>query len=298
MTVKQDTAKVLGTLYDLGHGASPQGEELSRLTDLPPERLNDAISILELSGYVRPLRTLGTAPFDFHQASLTPSGRYEWERAVAAAASDEQTGAEAARSGLPPNARPVVRESVQPSGSPYGFTDADWEAIDVERNSRNLIVVFGYQWTDSKFYEPERLLDQVEADFAKAMEASRASDALTLSFTRLEAAYGEHLFNQIARSIIAADIAVFDISDLNPNVMIEVGVALTWGTRMHPIIDTDSRDSALKALPTDISGQTWADYRDSGSIWIDLQHDAKMVELVRRAARLKVRRLEQITSAL
>ena len=57
----------------------------------------------------------------------------------------------------------------------------------------------------------------------------------TLNFCPLAAGYGEHLFNEIARDVISADIAVFDTSDLNPNVMLEMGVALTWGVRVLPI---------------------------------------------------------------
>jgi hypothetical protein len=48
--------------------------------------------------------------------------------------------------------------------------------------------------------------------------------------------YGEYLFNEIARDIISADIAVFDTSGLTPNVMLEMGVALTSGTRVPPIL--------------------------------------------------------------
>jgi hypothetical protein len=51
------------------------------------------------------------------------------------------------------------------------------------------------------------------------------------------------------------DIAVFDVSDLNPNVMIEIGVALTWGIRMLLI-----RENGSPTPPSDISGQTWAKY--------------------------------------
>ncbi len=50
-----------------------------------------------------------------------------------------------------------------------------------------------------------------------------------LEFHPLATGYGEHLFNEICRDIISADIVVFDTSDLNPNVMREMGVVLTWG---------------------------------------------------------------------
>jgi hypothetical protein len=74
------------------------------------------------------------------------------------------------------------------------------------------------------------------------------------------AGYGEHLFNKIAVDIISSDIAVFETSDYNPNVMIEMGVALTWGVRVLPI-----KKKGRPIPPSDISGQTWAKYTDDGS---------------------------------
>jgi hypothetical protein len=62
-----------------------------------------------------------------------------------------------------------------------------------------------------------------------------SKEKITLQFEKLTAGYGEHLFNTIVRSIIGSDIAVFEVSDQNPNVMIELGVALTWGVRVLPL---------------------------------------------------------------
>ncbi len=103
-------------------------------------------------------------------------------------------------------------------------------------------------------------------------------------FQSLAAGYGEHLFNEIARNIISADIAVFDTSDLNPNVMLEIGVALTWGVRVLPI-----KEEKCQKPPSDISGQTWADYRKSGGEFVDPDHKNKLCRMVERAARKKGR---------
>lgn len=105
-----------------------------------------------------------------------------------------------------------------------------------------------------------------------------------LRFTPLAAGYGEHLFNEIARDIIGSDIAVFDTSDLNPNVMLEMGVALTWGVRVLPI-----RNSNCPKPPSDISGQTWAEYEagTSAGRFPDNEHLTKLVRMVERAAKKK-----------
>jgi len=64
--------------------------------------------------------------------------------------------------------------------------------------------------------------------------------------------------------------------------MLEMGVALTWGIRILPIKMKD----CLKP-PSDISGQTWADYEDSAQVFVDPDHSKKMVRMVERAARKK-----------
>jgi hypothetical protein len=108
---------------------------------------------------------------------------------------------------------------------------------------------------------------------------------VSLDFRVLGAGYGGHLFNQIARDIISSDIAVFETSDLNSNVMIEVGVALTWGTRVLPIRRQDA-----PRPPSDISGQTWATYEADGSSWTDPRHGAELAKMVELACLRKPRR--------
>jgi hypothetical protein len=245
---------------------------------MAPDRLNDAVSVLEDSGYVKAVRVMGTAPFDFYDVYITPQGRYELERAEAEAQARQHEPREQALA-------PEVRPSPTPVGSPFGFTPQDWEYILLEQQSPKLAVIFGYQW-ESTHYDTNKLIDALTDEFRRALAESAAAGRLSLDFTPLKGGYGEHLFNQIARSIIAADIGVFETSDLNPNVMIEMGVALTWGTRVHPI-----REQSTDPPPSDISGQTWASYRDSGASWTDPRHFDAVVQMVELAARRKLSRL-------
>ena len=113
---------------------------------------------------------------------------------------------------------------------------------------------------------------------------TREARPFTLEHQELAAGYGEHLFNEIARDIIGADIALFETSDLNPNVMLEMGVALTWGVRVLPI----KREGQTKP-PSDVSGQTWADYRDSGAEFVGSDHEVKLIRMIDRAVRKKGR---------
>jgi len=236
---------------------------------MAPDQLSDAVSVLESSGYVRVQRSLNNAPFDFRDVMLTPGGRAEWERARTEARS-AQTSPDAA-----------VRPSPQPVGSPFGFTDLDWEWIGQQRQAATLKVCFGHQF-ESRHYSTDSLTESLRASFQRALDDSEFAGALALDFVSLRAGYGEHLFNDIARTVIASDIAVFETSDRNSNVMIEMGVALTWGTRVFPI-----REASTEVPPSDISGQTWILYRNSGEVWLDSDHHQSLVQMVNRAGRKK-----------
>lgn len=253
------------------------GPTLAKITHLPPNDLNDAITLLQRSGFVEWRQHLGTSPYVFGHVWITPMGRYEAERIAEPV--DLKNNAPAAKPehqiALPPT----------PIGSPYGFRDEDWEFIAKQKDrAGQLNVVLGYQFA-SAHYDSRRLRENVEAMFMTAVERYNSTPGAiraVLSFRQLAAGYGEHLFNEIARDIIASDIAVFETSDLNSNVMVELGVALTWGVRVLPI-----KAEGRPLPPSDISGQTWADYRDSAVSFVDSEHGDKLVRMVERAVQKK-----------
>lgn len=286
----QETATKLLVLLDKMREARPdhpeaEGATLHEVTGLQPHDINDAITLLERSGYVEWRQYLGTAPYNFGHVWITPVGRYEAERASSLLAEP-----------LPitsshPDAKHSMRGQVNlpptPIGSPYGFHDEDWEVI-AERKARSdqLIVVMGYQFKSS-FYDTALLQQNIGNDFRRAVDKYNLQPGAlpaVLDFRPLAAGYGEHLFNEIARDIIASDIAVFETSDMNPNVMMELGVALTWGIRVLPI-----KLQSQPKPPSDISGQTWADYEENAAKFLDPDHESKLVRMVERAMRKKGR---------
>ncbi len=259
---------------DEGGYAWVSGKDVQEATKLIPAEINDAVNLLEEQRMVETYRSLGTAPFDFYMVSIAPRGRYEHERSL----SNTETTAVTELPFRPPS----------PIGSPFGFTDIDWELVANARSKSDiLMVVFGHAF-ESKTYDTKKLRENVQSAIENAVEAYKKRSnpiQVTLQFQLLSAGYGEHLFNEIARDIISADIAIFDTSDLNPNVMLEMGVALTWGTRVLPI-----KDERCPKPPSDISGQTWVDYRDSASEFTDPEHENKLIAMIDRAARKKLSR--------
>jgi len=169
---------------------------------------------------------------------------------------------------------------LNPVGSPFGFTEYDWETVALQKGDKTtLFVVIGLQFK-SNFYDTEIIVKSLEEHFQQALLLynNKHPAKVKLKFDKLEAGYGSHLFNPIAASIIGSDIAVFDTSDYNPNVMIELGVSLTWGIRVLPIREKTSPDT-----PSDISGQTWIKYENSGKTILDENFSKKLEVMISRA---------------
>lgn len=274
-TVENNAYAVLETLVDkqpdeTGRVVMHGKELLAILVDLTPAEINDAVSVLEGSGFVRVLRAIGTRPYTFYIISLTPRGRYEYESHLT---NIQNTAVEHTDD----SSRRIPRKPT-PAGSPYGLTDMDWSIILSRlKDVKNLYVVLGHQF-DSSFFDTDKLRKNIEGMFSRSLEVYEQRNPelqrVKLKFKALRAEYGQHLFNAITKDIISADIAVFELSDLNPNVMIEIGVALTWGVATLII-----RERSSPTPPSDISGHPWAAYDDNAAIF-DAEHSENLISLL------------------
>ncbi len=172
-------------------------------------------------------------------------------------------------------------------GSPYGFTQVDWELIQKKKSDPNTIhITLGYQFV-SEYYTSTDLITNLRTSLQKATDRYNEinpSARIHLNFRDLKSGLGEHLFNEIAREILSSDITILETSDLNPNVMIELGIALTCGVSVIPI-----REEKAPNPPSDISGQTWKMYKDSAKIFVPNNDDGseEFKNLFDRVMRLK-----------
>ena len=78
LTAKADATAILEFLVGRRR-MQTEAIDLADGCESSPERVNDAVTILEDSAYVEALRTMGAAPFDFYSLQLTPQGRHEWD---------------------------------------------------------------------------------------------------------------------------------------------------------------------------------------------------------------------------
>lgn len=248
-----------------------QGEQIKQITGLSPDDINDAVVYLEDLGSIEVNNWIGTRPYNFGAVMVNSLGKYLYHEIKKKTDEVEKEGEK----------KLLPERPINPVGSPYGFTDDDWEFVSLRGGDRSTLnVVFGLQY-ESKYYESDQLINNIEKNFQKVVDMyneKQSKEKITLQFEKLTAGYGEHLFNTIARSIIGSDIAVFEISDQNPNVMIELGVGLTWGVRVLPLRKKNSPNP-----PSDISGQTWIGYEESGKKIIDGEFYKMLEKMIERA---------------
>lgn len=269
------------------------GEDLVKKTELSSKEINDAINVLHELGFVEWFKSMVVMPFEFSHVRINSRGKYEYERRESIKNAIEDFSAPSEfRSrinveGINSLSNLIDRlQEVPPSpvGSPYGFTDYDWEILSKRKaDTERLYVVLGLKF-DSDYYDTYKLLENIREYFQITLKEYNKNHKtnVKLEFQQLRAGYGEHLFNQIARDIISSDIAVFDTSDLNPNVFLEIGVALTWGSRVFLIKCKGSQKPS-----SDISGQTYAEYNDSAIEFTDSDFLVNMYSMVERALRKK-----------
>jgi len=282
----QDT--ILQYLYqkdaELGVEAWVEGDDLGKATSLKPSQINDAVKLLHDAGLIDWLMALGTAPYHFYSVKISARGKYEIQRR------------DSLKRAIPAT-EPISLEKIEnylaaiqskpriPVGSPYGFTYFEWEKVASRKaNKKVLYVVLGCKF-ESSHYKTGELVKNVKSMFELAVQRynkEKPGEHISLEFIPLHAGYGGHLFNTIARDIMSSDIAVFETSDLAPNVFIEMGVALTYGCRVFPI-----KKNGCPSPPSDISGHTYANYLDDAKIFMDPNHEEELYRMVENAIRTK-----------
>lgn len=246
--------------------------DLEKLLGLSLLEITDALAYLESIGAIKGLKFQGQDRIEYIAVNLLSRGRYLYHEIKAKEEAKRNEG-QIPNVSLP--ARPL-----NPIGSPYGFTEYDWETVALKKeDEKTLDVVVGLQF-NSTYYDTELLVKNLNSIFLQSIEEYnklRADNNISINIEQLGAGYGEHLFNEIARSIIGADIAVFESSDLNPNVMLEMGVALTWGVRVLPI-----RKKGCPKPPSDISGHTWIEYDENFLRIFDNNFDKRLIKMIER----------------
>ena len=121
------------------------------------------------------------------------------------------------------------------------------------------------------------------------LDKEKISVKLNITYSRLRSTSGTFVFNSIRQRISSADAIIFDITGFNPNVMIELGMALEMQLAKESVakvfLIAESKSFKSSLLPSDLSGyfltHYWIDdkenechFGDNGSLVMRISTDA------------------------
>ena len=116
--------------------------------------------------------------------------------------------------------------------------------------NKEIKIFVGYEFSSrSKSYERTELESMIENSVDSVKTDIRNVD-LVLDYNPSK--YGESLLKEIVGKIKNCDIAIFEISDNNPNVMFELGVA--YGIGKYAIILKSRKTKKKSPIPSDLGG--------------------------------------------
>lgn len=127
--------------------------------------------------------------------------------------------------------------------------------------TRKIKVFVGYQ-INSEYHEPENL-KQTIFKVKEIVERNFPNVNLEIKFGEFVA--GKVLFNEVLSAIKDCEIAIFDISENNPNVLIEVGLA--YGNSKQVVLLKNELSKEKFKVPSDISPFIYVPYKDNKGIY-------------------------------
>ena len=129
---------------------------------------------------------------------------------------------------------------------------------------RRVNVYVGYAWNGvvSEDEHWESLRD-LFSKYKEKFDGRFKEYGITLSVQRLRGTHGEKNFETISEKIASADVLVFDITNkdatgLNPNVMLELGMAIALKKPLFIFVN----DKLKEKIPSDLAGYLFTFYSD------------------------------------
>lgn len=113
----------------------------------------------------------------------------------------------------------------------------------MEKKKRRITIFVGYQ-INSDYHASKDLKDAI-FQVKKIIENQIPNIDLDIKFGEFEA--GRILWDEVFNTIKKCDVAIFDISENNPNVLIEVGLA--YGNNKHVILLKNEISVIVNPIP-------------------------------------------------
>lgn len=143
----------------------------------------------------------------------------------------------------------------------------------------------GYQWSSK---EAKLAIQKVSNDTILRFDGSNGKKLnYNINYRRLRSSAGRPLLDSIVTKIKNSQVIIFDITDKNPNVMLELGYALAFSQDNEYLsiyLICKKGEPLPKNIPTDLHGYFISEYsitkgqvkfEDSGTLRMSINSDVK-----------------------
>lgn len=129
--IENNAVNILVYLFDNNPKQNLQfnGEEFTDKLGLTPIEINNAIDYLDERGLIERFNWMGTSPFNFGGVYLNSRGNYLYHEL-------KNTDKQKVNS-----LNQIISAQPLAAGSPFGFTDLDWEYVQTELSKHEILKV-------------------------------------------------------------------------------------------------------------------------------------------------------------
>jgi hypothetical protein len=155
------------------------------------------------------------------------------------------------------------------------------------------VISAAYQWPNSEKKEKnnhsEIAIKHVAKMISRRFEKQKSAE-LKINYKRLRASAGKTMLDSIIKRIQTSNVIIFDISVNNPNVFLELGVAIAltqnnYNISLYLIKEKMPNQSLLSTIPSDLQGYFISEYsvngkgeavfHDNNSLRMSIESDVK-----------------------
>jgi hypothetical protein len=130
---------------------------------------------------------------------------------------------------------------------------------------KRISVVFGYPWDAKKRPEDDAKYDFIKAIIKKGTAGTETmsgegGERIAVTVARLRGKHGAPILDDIRSRIHAADVLIFDLDEFNPNVLLELGMALAHSSEGKFVFILMKE---TQRIPSDLSGYLVSYYKET-----------------------------------
>jgi hypothetical protein len=156
------------------------------------------------------------------------------------------------------------------------------------------VISAAYQWPKSERKEQannsEKAIKHLSKIITNRFTGKGKLSGISIAYKRLRASAGKTMLESIFKRIETSNVIVFDISDNNPNVFLELGMAIAltknkFDISVYLIKEKKEKGALLSNLPSDLQGYFISEYivnpksevtfQDNNSLRMSIESDVK-----------------------